>query len=63
MTNALPRFIYSSLNYNDYNFRVWGNGISNAIKGTKCSASSESRFGEEENNIITFTSADEAESI
>lgn len=61
MTNGLPRYIYSNLNWNEYNFRVWGNGIQNAIKRTKFSSVEfPNRFGEDE-NIITFTSADEVE--
>ena len=36
LTNAMPVFIYSKLNYDNVNFRVWMNNIYDAINGTVC---------------------------
>lgn len=37
MTNSMPIFIYSTLDTNTYNFRVWKQMTSEAIKNTVCS--------------------------
>ena len=36
MSNSLPRFIYSKLDVEDFNFRVWRLKTADAVKGTKC---------------------------
>uniref|UniRef100_A0A1Y9G9K3 Yellow protein n=1 Tax=Anopheles albimanus TaxID=7167 RepID=A0A1Y9G9K3_ANOAL len=36
MTNGLPRWIYASLNLDEYNFRVWRQKPAKAIAGTIC---------------------------
>lgn len=36
MSNTMPRFIYSSLNPNEVNFRVWKANVYEAIKNTPC---------------------------
>ncbi|XP_018332062.1 L-dopachrome tautomerase yellow-f2 [Agrilus planipennis] len=39
LTNNMPLFIYSSLDYNNTNFRVWTGSVQKAIEGTTCSLS------------------------
>lgn len=39
MTNTMPRFIYSSLNPNEVNFRIWRQPVVDAIRGTVCDVS------------------------
>lgn len=36
ITTTMPVFLYSRLNYNETNFRVWTNNVYNAVKGTAC---------------------------
>jgi len=36
MTNTMPRFIYGSLNPNEYNFRIWTQNAFKAVKGSVC---------------------------
>uniref|UniRef100_A0A1Y9H9G8 Yellow protein n=1 Tax=Anopheles farauti TaxID=69004 RepID=A0A1Y9H9G8_9DIPT len=36
MTNGLPRWLYATLNPNDYNFRIWRQKPAKAIAGTIC---------------------------
>lgn len=36
LTNTMPGFLYGRLNYDETNFRVWGNDVRKAIEGTKC---------------------------
>lgn len=36
MTNSMPVFIYSKLDTNQYNFRVWRQEAGKAIQGTGC---------------------------
>lgn len=36
MTNSMPIFVFSKLDTNEYNFRVWRGKISEIIKGTVC---------------------------
>ncbi|KRT85796.1 hypothetical protein AMK59_1416 [Oryctes borbonicus] len=36
LTNGMPIFLYSSLNYDKTNFRVWMNNVHEAVKGTVC---------------------------
>lgn len=36
MSNTMPRFIYASLNTDEFNFRVWKASTRNAIRGTLC---------------------------
>lgn len=36
MTNTMPRFIYSQLNVNEFNFRVWRANAAQVIQGTVC---------------------------
>lgn len=36
MTNTLPYFIYTSLNGEEYNFKIWQETTTNAVKGTPC---------------------------
>lgn len=36
MTNTMPRFIYSRLNPEEYNFRIWRQPVQDAIRGTIC---------------------------
>ncbi|KAI4460332.1 protein yellow-related [Holotrichia oblita] len=36
LTNSMPVFLYSSLNYDEINFRVWMNNVYEAVKGTNC---------------------------
>lgn len=55
MTNSLPRFIYSELNPNEYNFRIWANTLPNSVTNTKCyPIGTETRFSDMEKNVITF---------
>lgn len=36
MTNSMPVYMYSSLDYDKTNFRVWMNNIRDAVKYTVC---------------------------
>ncbi|XP_071055480.1 uncharacterized protein [Onthophagus taurus] len=36
LTNAMPVFVYSKLNYDQINFRVWVGNVYEVIKGTPC---------------------------
>ncbi|XP_018561263.1 L-dopachrome tautomerase yellow-f2-like [Anoplophora glabripennis] len=36
LTNTMPGFLYGRLNYDEVNFRVWSNGVLDAVLGTKC---------------------------
>lgn len=36
MTNTLPTYIYSNLDYDKYNFKVWRAKTTKAIRGTGC---------------------------
>ncbi|XP_017782339.1 PREDICTED: L-dopachrome tautomerase yellow-f2-like [Nicrophorus vespilloides] len=36
LTNNMPIFLYSKLNYDETNFRVWFSSVANAISGTQC---------------------------
>lgn len=36
MSNTMPRFIYASLNENEYNFRVWKGKVTDVVDGTVC---------------------------
>lgn len=36
MSNTMPRFIYASLNENEFNFRVWKGSAEDVIQGTDC---------------------------
>lgn len=36
MTNSLPVYIYSSLDPNEYNFRVWKQHVREAKRNTVC---------------------------
>lgn len=36
LTNKMPVFDYSKLNYDEINFRVWIGNIPNIIRGTEC---------------------------
>lgn len=36
MSNTMPRFIYASLNEDEFNFRVWKTTVRDAIRGTGC---------------------------
>lgn len=36
LTNSMPVFVYSNLNYDKVNFRVWMNNVYEAVKGTPC---------------------------
>ncbi|CAG9832945.1 unnamed protein product [Diabrotica balteata] len=38
LTNTMPEFLYGALNYDQINFRVWSNTISNAVAGTQCAS-------------------------
>lgn len=38
LTNNMPIFLYSSLNYDEVNFRIWMNSVDAAVSSTKCSA-------------------------
>ncbi|XP_050298512.1 protein yellow [Anthonomus grandis grandis] len=38
LSNKLPQFMYSSLDYNDVNFRIMSAKVSEAIKGTACAS-------------------------
>lgn len=42
MTNSMPIFIYSTLNENEYNFRVWKQDIRTAVADTVCSPTKQS---------------------
>lgn len=35
-TNTMPRFIYSRLDPNEVNFRIWRQPVADAIRGTVC---------------------------
>lgn len=36
LTNSMPLVIYSKLNTNEYNFRVWRARTADLIRGTEC---------------------------
>lgn len=36
LTNTMPRFIYSQLDWNEYNFRVWRASTRDLIKNSLC---------------------------
>lgn len=36
LTNNMPIFLYSSLNYDEVNFRVWMSTVDRAIQHTNC---------------------------
>lgn len=36
LTNTMPGFLYGRLNYDEVNFRIWSNDISDAVRGTNC---------------------------
>lgn len=36
LTNNMPLFLYSTLNYDEVNFRVWIERVTRAIEGTYC---------------------------
>lgn len=36
LSNRLPVYLYSQLDYNDVNFRIQRVGVRNAVVGTKC---------------------------
>lgn len=36
LTNTMPVFLYSFLDYDVVNFRVWMNEVKVAVKGTNC---------------------------
>lgn len=40
-TNQMPRWIYSQMNWNDYNFRLWRGNVNELVRNTPC----ESRGG------------------
>lgn len=36
LTNNMPIFLYSTLNYDETNFRVWIQNVRTAVKDTRC---------------------------
>lgn len=36
MTNTMPRFVYSKLDPNEYNFRLWTDKVTDVVQGTSC---------------------------
>ena len=36
LSNRIPVFVYSRLNVDDYNFRIWKGKGKEIVKGTKC---------------------------
>lgn len=38
LTNTMPVFLYSNLNYDEVNFRVWIEAVDKAVEGTRCAA-------------------------
>lgn len=36
LTNSMPVFLYSRLNYDEVNFRVWMASVEEAVEGTYC---------------------------
>lgn len=39
ITNAMPVYLYKSLDYDNINFRVWMNNVKDAVKDTVCDIS------------------------
>lgn len=44
MTNTMPVFIYSRLDTNSYNFRVWRQSVNDAVRGTVCGTSAKHSY-------------------
>lgn len=52
----MPRFIYSQLDINQYNFRVWKNPVETAIQGTRCAVNGlGNRFDAVDNDSVNST--------
>jgi hypothetical protein len=44
ISNRMPVFVYGTLNYSDYNFRIFSGRTEDLVEGTKCDSKKYNRF-------------------
>lgn len=54
LSNRLPVYLYSQLNFNDYNFRVFRGDVEEAVRGTPCDPRLPPIVGPIQNNNYPF---------